>query len=267
MKAIIKLSILVLLGIFISRQSSAQESYLRVNTGYSLGALEKIIFPGEPQGWNSKASLGEGFNVGAAYGYMFNDNIGIELGISYFSGRSQTLHIPRPSESSRREGLSAQMVQIVPSVVLRGGFDKLDPYIRLGMLMGVGTVTYDRSINQSEYVYHGSWKYNGSLALGVSAGLGLSYQIKDRMSIFAETAFIGMSYAPTRGELNKRTINGVDNLDGLTTNEREIRFVDSYTPHNIMEPGNEDPNSPQEADRRSYAMSSIGLNVGVIFNF
>ncbi len=45
MKAIIKFSILGLLGIFISQQSVAQKSYLRVNTGYSLGALERNVFP------------------------------------------------------------------------------------------------------------------------------------------------------------------------------------------------------------------------------
>ncbi len=199
---------------------------------------------------------------------MFTDNIGVDLGLTYFSGRSQSINVDRTSpQLTWTSGFSAQMLQFVPSVVIKGGFEKLDPYIRFGMVIGLANITYDLNTYEGGFDFQESWKYNGSLALGVSAGLGLSYKMNDRMSIFAEMTFIGMSYAPTQGELASRTINGVDGMEGLTTNERERRFVDSYTPRNILEPSTEDPNSPQEFPRTNFPMSSIGLNVGVIFNF
>ena len=38
-----------------------------------------------------------------------------------------------------------------------------------------------------------------------------------------------MSYAPTKGEITDATFNDQDQLSEMTTNEKKVEFVDSYT--------------------------------------
>ena len=67
---------------FVANNLFSQEVFLSINTGYGIKAGSQSIGENVKQGlWYDRhelvsGSYGKGFNFGAAFGYMFNKNIG-----------------------------------------------------------------------------------------------------------------------------------------------------------------------------------------------
>lgn len=111
----------------------AQGIYVTINTGYGFGAAAANV-PGftnytETTAPNSKGesittttneqikvSLGKGVNFGGAVGYMFNKNIGAELGISYLIGGKTTANNDAytTSDNSNSTTLNTKSVDVAP---------------------------------------------------------------------------------------------------------------------------------------------------------
>ena len=83
------------------------------------------------------------------------------------------------------------------------------------------------------------------------------------MSFFSEISFTGMNYYPKESEITRYTINGENNLSALTPNVRKTTYVNKVTTDSQHTP--EEINSPGKSLRFPVAMSSIALNVGVVF--
>ena len=223
-------------------------------------------------------SLGKGFNVGGALGYMFNEHIGAELGVSYLIGAeslstySNTEIDPFnsiPYSYAFESLISSKMLRIIPSLVISAGGEKIKPYAKFGLVFGKGSVTIENSYQSSS-----SWdgisfeteisKLSGGTALGLSSALGASIKLSDKMSFFGEINMINMSYAPTNGELIEATSNGVNTLPLMTTAEIETEFVDSYTINNI---NNTNPFQPSQELKQRLPFGSSGINVVSKINF
>ncbi|MFZ4549562.1 MAG: outer membrane beta-barrel protein, partial [Bacteroidales bacterium] len=210
-----------------------------------------------------KTSLGKGLVFEGAVGYLFNKNIGVELDVSYLLGTktqtNQTLY-----GSRRNNSLSANMLRINPSFVVSCGFEKINPYAKLGLIIGFGKIFYeDDYTSASGSVVSEIMELSGGIALGLNAGAGIMYHLNEKLSLFGEINMVNLSYSPSRGELTKSTINGTDRLPDLTIAEKEVDFVDSYTtdtntPYTHTE--------PREELKESFPFGSAGLNVGIKIN-
>ena len=245
----------------------AQGAYVNINAGYglSMGSQNLDDFYNYTSGSNSSTServnvsLGKGLNVGGAFGYMFNKNIGAELGISYLLGGKSNA----TDEYTGRKidyTLSAKMLRINPSLVIASGLDGINPYAKFGLVIGSGSIMYEYNDNYDGNIEIMKTKLNGGLAFGLNAGVGALFNLNDKMTFFGEINMVNMSYAPTKGEVTEATYNGADELPDMTTSEKETEFVDSYTSSWSNPPAD---SQPSKELKQKLPFGSFGINFGL----
>ena len=282
----------VVLLMFINLFSIAAYSqfYINVGGGYNLGIANQTLLNIANQTLlinyestdniqkieNVKTSLGKGLNFGLNIGYMFNGNIGIDLQCSYLLGDETTgeykynyTYFNNNYYDFGKISLKSQMFRVNPSIIIASGFDKLDPYAKFGVILGFGSITlnylyeeYENNQLQDKEVV--KWKMDGGMAFGISSALGLMYHISDLISVYGELDLVSMSYAPTKGVMTEYTVNGADKLPDLTTDAKEIEFLDEITYDYDNPPSTAEPSKELKF---YFPYSSIGLNIGVRFSF
>ena len=247
----------------------AQGAYLDFNAGYGLSSSSQNLgdFYNSTEGANSfnaeqvDISLGKGINVGATFGYMFNKNMGAELGISYLFG-SETNAKHEYFDGTTDYAISANMLRFSPAIIISAGREGLNPYAKFGLVMGTGSINYEFKDDYGE-VRTQNVKLNGGLAWGLTAGVGVLFNSNDRIALFGEIIMINMSYAPNKGEITEATLNGMDQLPDYSTNEREIEFVDSYS-GNFNDPVLD--SEPSRTLKEKFPFGSVGINFGMRIN-
>ena len=154
MKTKIAIAIMVLAASLLSDRIYSQGIYAKISAGYGLQMSSQnidyfnftnfSIDTASSTQEQVKTSLGKGFVVEGAVGYMFNKNIGAELGVSYLLGAKtkteQTLY-----GSLRNNSLSANMLRINPSFVISCGFEKINPYAKLGLFISIISTLEEKS--------------------------------------------------------------------------------------------------------------------------
>jgi opacity protein-like surface antigen len=268
----ILLSFVLIIGL--NAFASAQGLYANLNFGYGF-ALSSQNIP-DFYNYTRKAStvgysrtyeqvnvsLGKGLNLGGTIGYMFNKNVGIDLGLSYLLG-GQTKATDLYEDGSSSEYLiSAKMFRINPSIVVASGLDKINPYAKMGLVIGSGSVTNEVS-DFGTYTSKYIMKSDGGIALGLSSAIGVMIGINDNLSFFTEMNMVNLSYAPTKGEIIEYTVDGVNLLSTLTVSEKEVEFVDSYTE---IDGSATSESLPSKALKQKLPFGSFGLNFGIRVN-
>jgi len=212
------------------------------------------------------ASLGKGLNFGLSIGNMFNKNIGAELGVSYLMGGKTKAKDSYSTNGTVNETtdytISAKMLRIVPTLVFTPGMEKINPYAKFGLIVGLGTITEEHSRNIDGDVNFEKTKYKGGLALGLNTALGVAFDLNEKMSFFGELNMVNLSYAPKKGEVTEATYNGADQLPDMTTSDKKIEFVDKVTTNSS------NPQLDSEATKElktKLPFGSIGLNIGIHF--
>ncbi len=274
MKKIIFLSLITVFACILGVNSVVgQGAYVNINAGYSANmssqTLDFFDFNNYTITSNSitreqvYVSLGKGLSFGGAFGYMFNENIGAELGLSYLLGGKSTAKYDYEDGTSDYI-LSSNMLRINPSLVISCGLDVVNPYAKFGLVVGMGSVNYEYEDNVDGDIYKMKMKMDGGLSMGLNAAIGVNFSLSDNMSLFGEINMINMSYAPTKGELIEATYNGVDELPDMATIDKEIEFVDSYT----YSYDNPPPDSePEKVLKQQLPFGSFGLNFGLRIDF
>lgn len=250
--------------------------YIKVNAGYGFSMGDHGILsnyeatnngPNTTYRYESvKLSFGKGVNFGGAIGLMFGENIGAELGLNYLVGgktKTTDTYGNSPDPSVSKTTISANMLRIMPTLILSAGKSGVNPYAKFGLVIGTGKIVGETVDDGAFGQYISGYEYSGGVALGFNSAFGVDFSLNDKMNFFAELSYIGMSYAPTKGELVKSSLNGEDDLSTMSTNERKIEFVDEYT----EVAGAPDSGVPDKQLRQSYPFSSIGFNLGVKFSF
>jgi hypothetical protein len=154
------------------------------------------------------------------------------------------------------------MFRINPSLIITPGFDKLNPYAKLGMIIGIGSVKYEYTDNDNGEIEIRKRTLNGGAAFGLSSALGLKYDLSEKLSLFGELNMVNLSYAPTKGEYTEATFNGIDELPGMTTRERNSVFLNKYT---YVDPPLD--SQPRQELKEKLPFGSVGINVGISFKF
>ena len=279
------LSTLAIITLMLTTQMNAQSDkglFFSINGGYNFSSASQNLGSNSTFTTSSIAttsstelvsgSFGKGLNFGGAIGYMFNKNIGAELGINYLIGgetkNSDITNSPNNITNDETK-YSSKMLQFRPTIILTAGMDKINPYAKFGMLIGSGS--FNISDNSTESSTFGNttttetkekaYKYDGDLAVGFQSALGLSYNVNEKIAIFGELNLVNLSYAPSKRSLTTDTKNGVDKLPTRSIKETQTEYVDSYNTSEAI------PATSSNKDlKRYFAFSSFGINFGLKYS-
>ena len=272
-----KIYLLVFAVCMMAGTLTAQKIYVRVGIGGGVGLKQfaNNLWSDETQTSTSdnfvikSIGLGGGFNVNPAFGYNVTDHVGIELGVNEFIGLPKKTHSSNENganQSTTDNKISGMMLQIVPAIVITPGLDKINPYARLGMIVGIlpSIVIHNDNTNTSSpttrttTVTETKIKLSGGVAVGFTAAGGVMYNLSDNFLLFGELVYNGITYAPSKGVYKKFTKDGIDQLPDMTTNDKETTFVKKYdADENIPD------DSPSKTGKISFNFSDVLLNVGI----
>jgi hypothetical protein len=270
-KIYFKMSLAIfVIGLF-ANNLFAQGAFVNFHAGYGFQMSSQNIsyfsFYNQTTGNNSitneqiNVSFGKGINFGGAFGYMFNKNVGAELGVSYLIGGKTKARDISPN-SITDYTLTSNMFRINPSLIIASGFEKLNPYAKFGLVVGFGSVKYGYTDNNDGDIEVRKRTLNGGAAIGLTSALGLMYDLSSKLSLFGELNMVNLSYAPTKGEYTEATYNGIDELPGMTTRERSSDFLNKYTYTNPPL-----DSQPKQELKEKLPFGSLGLNIGLCFKF
>jgi len=274
-----KIYVMVLAICMMAGTLNAQKAYIRLGVGGGVGLkqYEGVTWADETHTSTSdnlvikSMGLGSGFNANLAFGFMLSNYVGIELGVNQFIGLGNKIHSSSTNggnDNSSDGQLSGMMLQIVPAIVITPGLEKVNPYARLGMSVGIlpSVVMKDNSTStgggslKATSSSETTIKLSGGIALGFTAAGGIDFNLSERLAFFGEFVFNGITYAPAKGKFTKCTVDGVDKLATLTTRDKEWTFEKKYDADEVIPEG-----SPDKKPKMSINFSNVELNIGIKF--
>lgn len=267
----LKTVLLTLICIMCLKLVSAQKFYVGISSGYAIGIANQRgdlvssyveFYTDTYQFKNVPYSFGKGWNIGGLLGYRLNKNVAFEIQTSYHQSadvyqEDVTITNLYGIRDTHTEGktIMSKMFRVIPSLVLQVGNEKINPYMKLGAVIGFGSINTEATSSFVSSMQVLELSYNkvdkGGTAFGGKGTLGVDYILSSKWSIYSEFYFITMSYAPEYGELKSS--------DG---GKRNYNYDDSFDSNNIILV------SPLPATlKRSYNFNSCGLDLGVKFSF
>jgi hypothetical protein len=283
---IMKRKINILSGIFVlicfmSSNVNAQGFFVKFNAGYnapmgSFAFLSNSTTTQTTQGNKykeeeemAKFSLGKGINITLTPGMMFNENVGAEFGISYLKGLksefTSTHNYLSGKQSKDVTTFKSSMISFTPCFVIAAGLEKIDPYSRFGLIIGIPSFTMEENGTDINGITSNSIeKFKGGIALGVTGALGVKYPFSDNFGAYFELALNSLNYAPKKSVITESKYNGIDNLPSMTTSDKETEYVDPYE-YDDYTPT--DKSKPSQSEKYKMPFSSLAINFGVCMMF
>jgi hypothetical protein len=259
-------NILILLLAVFSFSGQSQSLYVRAGLGAAICTAPHMIYQltdneSEHLTESKRGGLGNGLPIMAAVGYYLGDNLGIELGVNYFSGfNAKTVNNSAGLIVTDKE--HGSMLSIVPALVMRIKGDKLQPYARLGLMIGVlNSEKFDTQVSGLSSGERISKDYGG-ISIGAQAALGTEFKLSDLLSLFGEINIDAISWAPTKGKYTKVNEDGVDQLGSMTTKEKSWVYTKSYDSSVPIA-----DSDPSKTALVNYSFTNAGLVIGVKINF
>lgn len=247
----------------------AQKVYIRAGLGASVTTAatyydQATTTSSENKIVTKKSGIGTGLPFVVAAGYMVSPNIGFELGVGYFYGftRKTTDIYYNSTHDTKKQG---QMLSLVPALVVAFDLEKVKPYARLGLKLGVwNNVFYkyedigDEPEKSSGNVSNKNEKDYGGLAIGVQAATGVDFKISDLVSLFGEIQVDGINFSPKHGKITKYEVNGTDQLASLSTREKEWDYEKEV---DYLHTGSSD--EPDKCPKTNHSFNNVGLMIGI----
>jgi len=267
-------------------------------TGATTTVSEKVL----------TGSYGAGVRGGLSFGYNFNRYIAVEGTFNYFSSKKNlmTRNITTIEGTSTVAGSvesygHVNAVDFAPSLVISPGFEKLNPYVRFGVVVPlwgrlfietdasrVSPVPGQPATVVAQTAIHRKEEIEPSPTIGFQGALGATYPLGKRLDLFLETEYRNVpvkgkskevtSYDETTNVVN--TTNGQvittqkRGLNDLSTAERYTDYVttldqNSNTPTGTTGTVTHYKNDDAPAnDLKSYInIGGLGVNLGVRVRF
>jgi len=195
---------------------------------------------------------------------MLNPNIGFDLGLNH-AGNSGYTYKDSPQDSdfykSAIKTVKGEMWQLIPSLVFTTKINSFQPYARLGLILGKGTIYEDEhwmTYNNNDPVLSSKsvWKYYGGISIGYNTVLGVSYPLNDKFDVFAEASMNMIYDQPEKGTLVEYEENGLNKLESMSFHDRNMVFKSnaSYS---------YDKAKPTEESLRKFSFNTLVANVGI----
>ena len=222
----------------------------------------------------STISLGNATVPALSVGYMFTESVGAELQAGYLLGFAQTVGSTKSTDGTNTSESTAtwqaKMIQIAPLFVVQGSIsDVVKPYGKFGPVFGFSpsvttkdnSTATDNGVTNTQSEEH---LVNGGWAMGWKGVGGVEFHLSDMFSVYTEFSVLSMAYAPSKDVMTSSTMNGVDQMQFLTTSQKETDYVDSYDTDSNT-PAN--PDAPRKDIKGYYPFSSFGVQAGVKISF
>jgi hypothetical protein len=148
--------------------------------------------------------------------------------------------------------------------VIRTGEKEFTGYIQVGVALPVSRRIYTESETWrgDTMLFADKMQLKTSFSLGLSGTAGVKYRLDDHFSICAEVHALALSVYAKRAELTGSSAYGQDVLYSRTTYERVTEYKKDYDPYFTY-----DENSPRPRPRYSVPFSSLGVQLGVWYEF
>lgn len=218
---------------------------------------------------NIYGSHGQGLQSGLRLGYYWGALQGVEMGIHYHQSGLQT---SSQVDTAYRETIDRTTRQflLTPSLVLGRVDAGLHPFVKVGLLIPVGTRLEEERKGVNDQTRFGgglrelvqSYEYELRTSLGATASLGVRYR-SERFFVTAEAYWQLLDRVPVRRTTTSLILNGEDYLDQVPVLLLEREYQDEIdTSMNGVGP-NSDPDQPAFERRFTLPYSTLGLRVGV----
>jgi opacity protein-like surface antigen len=259
--------ILILILSVMSLCSHAQSFYVRAGLGAAICTAPRLQYSSTSVRITDSTSytiteskrggLGDGIPIVAAAGYYFSEHFGVELGVDYFTGFSHKT-VDNFSFASETQKIHGSMLALVPGFVMKIDLDKINPYARIGLMIGIlnnaiTNKTFENTVSRA--------KDYGGIAVGAQIAIGAEYPLSDLLSIFGEVNMDGISWSPKKGKLTKYTESGRDLLADMPVHQKSWVYDKSLASSQTI---NED--EPEHKSAINYSFTNAGLIVGVKIN-
>jgi len=198
-------------------------------------------------GESSKVSLGAGNRYGVNLESIYAETISFGLSLSYFSSKD----VPLTSTSKAEyDPYSAYNLSIATTDIYKNKSIDLGiysnfflrnknttPYVKAGLIFSFSKYTLDREVyifnNIPGYYpterYNYIYKISPSVHFGATGAAGIEINRYKTISLYAEVFSVLMNVSPTKQTCKSKTWNSEDRFETMTTSEKEINFVESYT--------------------------------------
>lgn len=215
-------------------------------------------------------TFGQGIPLTLDARYMFNENIGIQLDLTYLIGvnkmidyEKRDITTPIGTFNSETKGkVSTQQFRLSPQLVIKAK----GVYARAGLALPLFGSTKYHYTNENTLPISGSnpanntditLKYTGKFSVGFIGAVGYQFDLSDKIGLFGEVEYLGLSIKRKQMEYTEYTADGVDQLQFMTTDQKITKYDDkidntSTTPNQLGVKG---------------LYSSLGIQIGVRFNF
>ncbi len=201
-------------------------------------------------------TLGKGIPVSLEAAYFFNENIGIQLDATYLIGLDVTMGEDTQAGSIYDLYARTMQLRLSPQLVVK---TDMGIYMRAGVVMPIMGKTTVYEYDQTGFVgqeLYTEVEMKGKFSLGFIGAVGYQFELSDKLSIFGEIEYVGLSIKRKSAELTVFDINGTDQLANYTTltgDPLTVDYEDDTTPGDINAQGTKSP------------YHSLGFNIGVRF--
>lgn len=269
---IMKKIVMTMGAFFALSVASAQGGYVSLSAGYAGGTSNEVL--GMEYDVSSATAFtqknitgtnGSGIPITLAGGFMFSENIGVELGVNYFMG-SEVISDKTTTFFGDESTTSSQgtQIRVLPQLVLStGSASSLEVYSKLGLVLPVGGSTefkVDAISGGMPVNIEGTT--TGSFSLGYTASAGASFGLSDNLSLFGELQYVGLRMKSDTRTITSYSFNGTDILESFDTDFKETVSVEE-----LNQDSNSDDDKPTEVLSNTSNFNSLGFNLGVKFKF
>ena len=238
--------------------------YARASLGYAFAQAgtpmlkeQNIPSSGSDSYKFGRGSYGAGAQLMLAMGYKINRHLAAELGVTaQVAPRKYTADYITPNSNYSISARAKSSIYLVPALVISAGGDKLEPYMRMGLMLPVrsGLVTELEAPAATEVT-----EYKLRTGIGAQGALGLMYHAGS-MDFFAELGGASLNRYLKSSEVTEFTINGKNELPSLDVADREAVYEFDYSDTYSAD-------QPTKLDAVAVPFSNVQFNVGVKFNF
>lgn len=225
------------------------EPYIRLGFGGGLVHNGALGFTGSSQQESGKVrynsslvSFTSGASVSFAAGCTFKKRIGADIAITMYPGAQSYVFLANTSGVSSMSNpyFSSNTITthikapvfIMPSVVVRTGWVKADPYMRLGISLLLQNSFDVTSIDTTRYISatigtRYTDKYDMARTVGFNAAGGCSFRLSGHWQLWGEVGVLSHNPWLRSRETTAYSENGMNKLNSLAKTDRYTRFGNS----------------------------------------
>lgn len=266
--------ILVFSFCFFSISTQAQHFYARLQTGYHFASSASLddYYDATASSLSvtykhRKFNHGTSLQSGLCLGFLFTKNIGFEVGVSKaFRHEIVFQKSIKPSwagtftEDFTR---SYSSIFIQPALVVRTGYEKLNLYSKLGLLILKGQANTVIKQNNNGTLSEIDYNLKGISGIGYHGALGVLFRLHALIDLQLEINTNNVSGSPKTRTLTRYIEDGQDKLATMDVREKETEFVKEFT----LTQSDPSPSEPSKELLNSIPYQNLGFQLGITFKF